>query len=470
MDLTNTTLGPYHLVERIGQGGMATVYKARQARLDRWVAVKVLDPLMAQDEQSLARFQQEARALARLRHPNILTVFDFGEERGLAYLVTEYIAEGSLVKRLEQPMDWPEAVGIVISVARALEYAHAQGIIHRDVKPANILMPRPDWPLLGDFGLVKLAHATRRLTLPGTSVIGTPAYSSPEQAQDLAIDHRTDVYSLGVVLFEMVTGRRPFEAKNPVEVLIHHVRTPPPSPRTLNPAIPLALDALILCTLAKSADDRPRNMAEFIAGLQEVQAYAAARDAAEPDSAATPSLPSSTRLGLCPHCGATINLLRAYCSCCGAPVVAPIPSLEDEELSDTSPPVCPEGYLIVEGTNMPLPPKTDVIIGRADPPNNIFPDLDLLPYGGDRAGISRHHARLTWAAGQWFITDLGSTNGTFVNKQQLMRGEKVSLHDGDRIWLGRMELEFHYRAHRKPAGLDEATQRRLLRPVQGDNQ
>ncbi|MBC7250256.1 MAG: protein kinase [Anaerolineae bacterium] len=444
MDLTNTTLGPYHLVERIGQGGMATVYKARQARLDRWVAVKVLDPLMAQDEQSLARFQQEARALARLRHPNILTVFDFGEERGLAYLVTEYIAEGSLVKRLEQPMDWPKAVGIAISVARALAYAHAQGIIHRDVKPANILMPCPDWPLLGDFGLVKLAHATRQLTLPGTSVIGTPAYSSPEQAQDLTIDHRTDIYSLGVVLFEMVTGRRPFEAVNPVEVLIHHVRTPPPPPRTLNPDIPHVLDALILRTLTKSPDDRPQNMTEFIAGLQEVQTSTTTRDAVKPDSAATPSLPPSVRLGPCPHCGATINLLRAYCSCCGAPVVSSTPSLEGEGLSSTAPSAYPQGYLIVGETNIPLPSKEEIIVGRADPPNNIFPDLDLLPYGGDRAGISRHHARLTWAAGQWFITDLGSTNGTFVNKQQLVRGEKVPLHDGDWIWLGRMELKFNY--------------------------
>jgi serine/threonine-protein kinase len=205
--LIDRTLGGYNLTEELGMGGMATVYKAYQPRLERSVAMKVLDPAFITDDSDvLARFRREAKAIAALRHPNILTVYDYGEEEGLAYIVMEYVEGGTLKDRLEgEPFEPQRAVGLSIGVGRALAFGHDQGIIHRDVKPANILLPREDWPLLADFGLVKLQQARRALTQAGM-ILGTPDYTSPEQALGEAADHRADIYALGVVLYEMITG------------------------------------------------------------------------------------------------------------------------------------------------------------------------------------------------------------------------------------------------------------------------
>ncbi|MEW6232991.1 MAG: serine/threonine-protein kinase, partial [Chloroflexota bacterium] len=151
-------LGQYRILEKIGKGGMATVYKAYQAALDRYVAIKVLPAILVQEEGFLARFTQEARAIARLRHPNILTVFDFGEAQGLAYIVMEYVEGGTLKQRLGQPLDLDTALRVVRQVGAALEHAHSQGVLHRDVKPSNVLVGKGDWLLLSDFGLAKMAE------------------------------------------------------------------------------------------------------------------------------------------------------------------------------------------------------------------------------------------------------------------------------------------------------------------------
>jgi serine/threonine protein kinase len=265
--LVNKTLGGYSLVEELGKGGMAVVYKAYQPKLERWVAVKVLNPIYTADEDEseiLTRFQREARAIAALRHPNILTIHDYGEEEGLAYIVMEYVEAGTLKDRLTgDPFDWKRAVNLAMGLGRALAYAHDQGIIHRDVKPANVLLPREDWPLLADFGLVKLQQARRALTQPGMT-LGTPAYTSPEQAVGEAVDHRADIYALGVVLFEMVTGRLPFESDKPFEVLLMHMNEPPPRPRDLVTDMPEIVEDAILKALAKSPDDRYDQMSEMV--------------------------------------------------------------------------------------------------------------------------------------------------------------------------------------------------------------
>ena len=192
MDLSDTTLGQYHIIEQIGRGGMATVYKAFQPALDRYVAVKVLVPDRVETN-FVVRFEREARAIAKLRHRNILTIFDYGHQGDLFYLVMEYVRGGTLKERLGWPQDLTYTVSIISQVGDALAHAHRQGgIIHRDVKPANVLMAEEDWPLLSDFGLAKMLEESLQLTTSGAS-IGTPQYMSPEQAQGLAADRRSDI-------------------------------------------------------------------------------------------------------------------------------------------------------------------------------------------------------------------------------------------------------------------------------------
>jgi serine/threonine protein kinase len=207
-DLTGQTLDRYEIIELIGEGGMATVYRARQPRLQRDVAVKVMQPALAADPTFRQRFEREAQTAANLRHPNILTVHDYGEsDGGQLYLVVEYMRGGALRDALERGMALEKAVEIAAQIAEALDYAHGQGVVHRDVKPNNILLTRDERPLLADFGLVKPIQGDRRLTATGV-MLGTPDYMAPEQVQGEEVDGRADVYALGVMLYEMLTGQQ----------------------------------------------------------------------------------------------------------------------------------------------------------------------------------------------------------------------------------------------------------------------
>ncbi len=271
MDLTGTKIGQYDIVERIGQGGMATVYKAYQASLDRYVAVKVLIPDLSKSEDFLIRFEREARTIAKLRHRNILAVFDYGREQGLLYLAMEHISGGTLKDRLGWPQKLDDAVNTTIQVGSALAYAHKQGVIHRDIKPANVLVAADDWLLLSDFGLVKMAEDSLQLTMSGTS-LGTPQYMSPEQAQAMELDHRSDIYSLGVVLYESITGQPPFGTDNPVAIIMKHINEPIIPPRTLRSDLPASMERVMLKALAKSPEDRYQRMEDFIDDLREAHA------------------------------------------------------------------------------------------------------------------------------------------------------------------------------------------------------
>ncbi len=214
-DLIGKSLSRYHILEQLGEGGMAIVYKAFDTRLEREVAVKVirmerLAPEIA--EKTFKRFDREAKALAKLNHPNIMRIIDYGEHEGYPYLVMEYLSGGTLKRRTEsaQPMPWEQAVDILIPVAEALNYAHEKNIIHRDVKPSNILLNDTGLPMLTDFGIAKIMEEDVTMDLTGTSVgIGTPEYMAPEQGLGKPADARTDIYSLGIVFYELITGRKP---------------------------------------------------------------------------------------------------------------------------------------------------------------------------------------------------------------------------------------------------------------------
>ncbi len=271
-DLTGKTLGNYRVVEQIGRGGMAAVYKAYQPALERYVALKVIhEQLAADDEQFLKRFQREAKAVATLRHPNIVQVFDFGTQGDVSYMVMEYLDGASLKAELNalaersEVMPLKEVVRIFEAVAAALDYAHGQGMVHRDIKPANIMLTTKGGVILTDFGIARIVGSTQ-YTASG-AVIGTPAYLSPEQGKGEHGDERSDIYALGVVLYEMVTGRVPFDADTPLAVIFKHISDPLPLPRQLNPDLPEAVEQVILRALAKDPADRYQTAGAMWRGL-----------------------------------------------------------------------------------------------------------------------------------------------------------------------------------------------------------
>ena len=267
-ELLGRRLGQYELREVIRRGGMSTVYKAWQESLGRWVAVKVLG--RPGDAQFAARFAREARSVAQLQHPNILPIYDYGQQDGHVYLVVQYVEGGhTLGDLLHGPMEPTTAVEIVSRLLAGVGYAHARGVIHRDVKPDNVLMPSPTWPMLTDFGVAKLllSEESQQLTRKGL-VIGTAAYMAPEQAFGLPVDARTDLYAVGVVLYELLTGQVPFDGENPAEVLMKQAYEPPPPPRARNPAIPERLEEALLVALAKDPDARYATAAEMTAALR----------------------------------------------------------------------------------------------------------------------------------------------------------------------------------------------------------
>lgn len=269
-DLTGETLGPYRVTERLGRGGMAVVYKAYQASLDRYVAIKVLSDSFTGEEGFLERFQREAQAVARLTHPHIVSVFDFGEDRSLAYMVMEYLDGDTLKHVYTESPEEVDRFRVLTDVADALGFAHEQGIIHRDIKPSNIMVTRQGRVVLTDFGIAKMMGRTQ-LTATGVGV-GTPEYMSPEQGRGEDVDGRSDLYSLGVVAYELFTGRVPYAADTPVAVIYRHLHDPLPLPSQVNPDLPPEAERFLLKALAKDPAERFQTAAEFQAALAGLEA------------------------------------------------------------------------------------------------------------------------------------------------------------------------------------------------------
>ncbi len=267
-ELIGKTLGQYKLVGKIGQGGMAVVYRAYQASLGRNVAIKVLPPQFAMDQDFVSRFQQEARAVARLKHPNIVTIHDVGVQDGIYYIVMEEIAGKPLDVVIQQTgrLAVSRAVAIVSQVALALDYAHQHGIVHRDIKPANIIVGDEDHVTLTDFGIARAAEGAG-LTRTGV-MIGTPQYMAPEQAQGEPASWLSDLYSLGIVLYEMLAGAAPFQGANTPAVLYKQVYEPPAPLQARNPAAPLALHSVVEKALAKRPGDRFQSAGEMAEALR----------------------------------------------------------------------------------------------------------------------------------------------------------------------------------------------------------
>ena len=275
-NLIGQSLGRYHILEQLGEGGMATVYKAYDTRLETDVAVKVirtenLAPSIV--ERALKRFEREAKALAKLTHANIVKVTDYGEYEGKPYLVMPFLPGGTLKQRLQgRPMLWQDAVYLLLPIARALSYAHKQGMVHRDIKPSNILITEAGDPLLTDFGIAKIIDDESTVDLTGTSAtVGTPEYMAPEQVTSKSVDARADIYALGVVLYEMVTGRKPFQADTPMAVMLKQASEPLPSPNQFIHDLPEGVEKVLIKALAKKPEDRYQNMDEFVDAMEQLE-------------------------------------------------------------------------------------------------------------------------------------------------------------------------------------------------------
>jgi len=267
-DLTGKQLGKYQIVAALGEGGMAAVYKAYQAGMDRYVALKILPRHFAGDPEFVGRFEQEAKLIAKLQHVHVLPVYDFGEEDGYTYIVMPYIETGTLDDLLHgEALPLEQIRKVIKQVGEALSYAHSSGLVHRDVKPSNVLIDDQGNCLLTDFGVAKMVEGTSKFTRTG-AIIGTPEYMSPEQILGKKLDGRSDIYSLGIVLYEMATGRPPFRAETPPAVFVKHLHDPLPLPRTWNPDLPEAVEKVILKALAREPDDRYAGATELVQALE----------------------------------------------------------------------------------------------------------------------------------------------------------------------------------------------------------
>ncbi|HEY3231586.1 MAG TPA: serine/threonine-protein kinase, partial [Roseiflexaceae bacterium] len=349
--LVGQQLGRYLIQEEIGRGGMARVFRALDTQLQRIVALKVLAPQLAIDPEFARRFEREAVTAANLRHPNIVTIFDVGEQNGLRYIAMEYLRGRSLHLILEErgALKLGYAIGIVGPVAAALDYAHSQGAVHRDVKPHNIMIDTDGRVLLTDFGIAQAPEGTgERLTRTGI-FMGTPEYISPEQASAQRVDGRSDLYSLGIASYEIITGQVPFSGATP-QLIVAHAQNVPPPPSSVDPTQPLELDVVLSRILAKRPEQRFASGAAFVEALR-IVARKHGIPTATPAQLASLVLPRDSSAGQ-----ETVSLGRGRTP--HAPVVVPPPM--------RPPPSRPRADDPTEAALPPVPPALGVP-GRPPP-------------------------------------------------------------------------------------------------------
>jgi serine/threonine protein kinase len=379
-DFRGRVLGRYQIIEELGRGGMGVVYRAYQPSLNRHVAVKILPPQLGFDQQFVDRFLREARAAASLRHPNIVVIYDVGQEQGVYFIAMEHL-EGRTLKQLveeEGPLHPKRVALIVEQVAAALDYAHQRGFVHRDVKPANIFAGPNDHVTLTDFGIAKAASETQHLTRTGT-LMGTPEYMSPEQATGGEVDERTDLYALGVVLYQMLVGHVPFRGTTPHAVLHNVIYEPPLGPRQANPNLSPAMEGVILKAIAKQPEQRFQRGADLVRALRravegearDVLAPAAPRQLAPP--AARPPAPQPGRRSALPWLLGAVAallmigiaaLLAAFVSDERPPDLPPATQVADENRPDPTPTAPPPSPVPTEVPTHDLGQRQEELLAR----------------------------------------------------------------------------------------------------------
>ena len=424
VDPIGKQIGNYQVRTLLGSGGMGAVYLAFDMQLHRDVALKMMHAHISRSQKSSQRFLAEARSIARLSHPNIVVVHAFALEAGTPYLVMEYVSGGSLRDYLNERyaeagkfLQIGEVLRLLRQVADALDYAHASGIVHRDVKPGNILLKTQTSSdggadfraVLSDFGLVKLVESTGFNT---QGAIGTPRYMAPEQLEAGAVDGRTDLYALGIILYELVTGRPPFQPRNIREAWHMHAEQPPPLPRTLRPDIPNELAAVMMKAIAKPPDQRYQTGQEMSMALQHLEQTVFAMTELDSVVDATQLDTMGTYLQSRPASMPT------------APVASVPGDLEHDRLAIHTAHNPKPHYVHLE--------QPSLTIGRESPAEIILNEL----------GVSRRHATIVRQPdGSYTITDLGSTNGTLLDGVKLLAHVPEPLKPGQRVGLGPFTLE-----------------------------
>ncbi|MBV9689731.1 MAG: protein kinase [Ktedonobacteraceae bacterium] len=445
--LIGQSLGQFRIVEQIGAGGMAVVFKAYQPMLDRYVAIKVLPSYHANDPVFLTRFVQEARSVAKLAHPNIVQIHDFGEQNTITYIVMEYVDGGTLKDRLKKPLPVGETIDYIIQAAQGLSCAHRNGIIHRDVKPANMLLRQDGRLLLSDFGIAKILEDSTSLTRVGTG-IGTPQYISPEQSTGQAVDRRSDIYSLGIVLFHCLTGRVPFTAENPLSLTMKHLNEPLPVERLKAEGVPDAVIKVILQMAAKQPKDRYQSTEALIDALTHASTASNLSIARQWHAGASAITPRADLKGgaakeqftvydgqasvvqpavtlTCFRCGARNSSTRLYCTTCGDELA--------NSRADYDRYLGPNGKAVLARLSM----QNGLMAGHSYRFHQQMTTIgrtngnDFIIAGRT---VSRRHARLWFDNGRWYLEDLQSANGTLVNNRRIY--QPVVLHDGDVINFG----------------------------------
>ncbi|MCB8947383.1 MAG: protein kinase [Ardenticatenaceae bacterium] len=385
-----STVGSYNIEEKLGQGGMATVYKAYHERLDRHVAIKVLHAVFKDDDSFLRRFTREAQVVARLEHPNIVPVYDFAEHEGYPYLVMRFVQGETLKEKLSQgTLSTKEMIRIASRVADGLDHAHKQGVLHRDIKPSNILLTTGGGVFIADFGLARITQSGES-TMSQDMIMGTPQYISPEQAKgNMKLDGRTDIYSFGIILYEMITGQVPFAADTGYSVIHSQIFDPPPLPSSLNDKISPALEMVLLKVLSKEPAERYATAGEFVAAFKEALQDAPSKIG--PSGVAV--LPDATEKKTQPM--ATQVLSEAEVTVLNQEAPPPLPNFDDAPSTITPQPAAAKPrrplllvgigvilgmcilsaliIFVVRNRNLPetdnRPPETAVDPSAANPPN-----------------------------------------------------------------------------------------------------
>lgn len=411
-DFLGKFISHYRLEALLGDGGMGTVYRAYDTNLERTVALKLMHAHYARQPEFQARLSQEARTAAQLDHPSIVRIYDFGESDAGMYIAMEYVSGGNLrshLMRLQQRRSFlplKQSLQIGAQIADALDYAHQKGVIHRDVKPGNIILKplnRPDEPgeqpfraVLTDFGLVKLVEGDASLTRAGTT-LGTPTYMSPEQCEGLTLDGRSDLYSLGVVLYELVTNQLPFQFKSLSEAMATHMRGEMPHlPRSVRSELPPIIDSILTKVLAKAPSDRYQSGRELSNALRSAMV-------------ALDEAPTQVMAGAGPQ------VLRE----------------ENDNMADEP----PQGYRL----EIKTPGRESSYASLSRPTITIGRNADndiVLPADG----VSRYHARAQATRSGWEIVDLGGVNGTWLNERKLQPNVSTPMKPGDTMQVGPYQL------------------------------
>jgi pSer/pThr/pTyr-binding forkhead associated (FHA) protein len=409
-ELVNQVVGSYRVEQLLGVGGMGQVFRARHIHLDRSAALKLMHDSLAVNTLFQARFRREARAIAALHHPHIVEVYDYDEFQGRAYLVMEFITGGSLRDLLEQAAEGKIQLSLVDGLelmrqaCEGLAYAHGLGMVHRDIKPDNMLLVPPEESgsgqlalKIGDFGLASLNDAANRDTQAGT-IMGTPAYMSPEQCRGVPLDGRSDLYALGVILYEIATGRQPFMIRSMQEAVFKHNYEPPPTPRQFRPDLPVGLEQIIMRCLAKQPDERFANCSELGNAIRQLLSFAIS-----PIGVMNQPVQAALPLGMAagPVVAGTV-MMQPVGPSMVAPAVQTLVGIAARPRLQ---------ILNNQGKRIDVIEVSDkeIAIGRV-----VGNDIVL----NDDA-ISRNHARISWDGTTLHVTDLGSANGTLLGGQQL---------------------------------------------------